>query len=242
MKLSNIILLMLSIGMSLTACTTVNTATYDDKTVASDPSNNGLERLAKSNIDEVIELHQRAVMRDLKTLIVKLYRRNPGERHDKDVRKIRASVDLIFSMPIDQIHPKWQSMKSTDIVHLAFDDSFHGDRVLAFAVGLRKMLMSSYDNHTEFYYFTSIDEQKIYNSARNIEIAAWMLAQKHDSQGKLFLLSDSLENEQRNLSFQRLIGQMIATQDNLAEIISRKTGRLIKTVVLRAATMVFIPI
>jgi hypothetical protein len=35
---------------------------------------------------------------------------------------------------------------------------------------------------------------------------------------------------------------MIATQDNLAEIISQKTGRIIKTVVVRAATVVFLPI
>ena len=46
----------------------------------------------------------------------------------------------------------------------------------------------------------------------------------------------------RNLSYQRLIGRMIATQDNLAEIIAHKSGRLIKTVVVKAASMVFLPI
>ncbi|MDQ7072671.1 MAG: hypothetical protein Q9N32_02905 [Gammaproteobacteria bacterium] len=102
--------------------------------------------------------------------------------------------------------------------------------------------MSAYDNHTEFFYFTSIDGQKLYNSARNIEIAAWMLAEKRDINGKLLLLSDSLETEQRNLSYQRLLGKLIATQDNLAEIIARKEGRLIKTVVVNAASMLFLPI
>ena len=87
-----------------------------------------------------------------------------------------------------------------------------GDRVLPFIVGLRTMLMASYDHHTEFYYLTSIDEQKLYNSARNIEIAAWLLAESRNEQGELYLLSDSLENERRNLSYQRLLGQMIATQ------------------------------
>jgi hypothetical protein len=56
------------------------------------------------------------------------------------------------------------------------------------------------------------------------------------------MLSDSLAGEKRNLSYQRLIGRMIATQDNLAQIVSHKTGRIIKTVVVRAATMVFLPI
>lgn len=102
--------------------------------------------------------------------------------------------------------------------------------------------MAAYDNHTDFYYLTSIDEQKLYNSARNIEIAAWLLAEKRNVDGELYLLSDSLENERRNLSYQRLLGQMIATQDNLAEIVSHKTGRLIKTVVVKAASLMFLPI
>ena len=102
--------------------------------------------------------------------------------------------------------------------------------------------MASYNDKTEFFYLTSIDQQKLYNSARNLEIAAWLLAEKRDQDGNLLILSDSLADEQRNLSYQRLIGRMIATQDNLAEIISHKTGRIIKTFVVRAATAVFLPI
>jgi hypothetical protein len=68
------------------------------------------------------------------------------------------------------------------------------------------------------------------------------MANKRDESGQLLILSDSLEEEVRNLSYQRLIGQMIATQDNIATIISQKNGRLIKTVVVKAATMVFLPI
>jgi hypothetical protein len=52
----------------------------------------------------------------------------------------------------------------------------------------------------------------------------------------------SLAAETRNLSYQRLIGQMIATQENLAYIIAQKTGRLIKTVVVKTASMMFLPI
>jgi len=56
------------------------------------------------------------------------------------------------------------------------------------------------------------------------------------------MMSDSLEQESRNLSFQRLIGKMIATQDNLASIISYKEGRMVKAVVIKAASMAFLPI
>ena len=134
-------------------------------------------------------------------------------------------------------------MGATDIIRIALDETYQGkDRVLPVIFGLRKMLMASYDNHTEFFYFTSIDEQKLYNSARNIEVAAWMLAEKRDINGELLLLSDSFAGEHRNLSYQRLFGEMIATQENLAEIIARKNGRLIKTVVVKAASMMFLPI
>jgi len=206
-------------------------------------SNNGIERLAKSDIDEVIELHQEVVLRDLKKLMVKLYKRNPGLRYDRELRDIKASVELTFSRSFNFNYAEFSHIKRpTDIVRLALDEQYQGDRIRAFIVGLRRMLMASYDNNTEFFYLTSIDQQKLYNSARNIEIAAWLLAKSRDKQGKLLILSDSLSDEQRNLSYQRLIGRMIATQDNLAELISRKTGRIIKTFVVRAATVVFRPI
>lgn len=209
---------------------------------ASDPDAGGIERFGKSDIDEVIELHQNTVINDLKTLMIKLYRRNPSQRQDKQSRSIEDSVALVFSMPLENLHPLWRHKKGTEIIRLAFDDNYHGDRVFALMVGLRKMIMASYDNHTEFYYFTSIDEQKLYNSARNIEVAAWMLAEKKAKNGQPYLVSDSLEDGRRNLSYQRLIGKLIATQDNIANIVAHKEGRIIKTVVVQAASLMFLPI
>jgi hypothetical protein len=60
--------------------------------------------------------------------------------------------------------------------------------------------------------------------------------------GKPILLSDSIDGARQNLSYQRLVGQMIATQDNIAAIISQKSGRVIKNVVQRAASFAFLPI
>jgi len=233
-------LFLVSTCLLLVACSGSQTK---PKVVAGDPEDAGISRLAKSDINEVVELHQRAVIRDLKVLMSKLYRRNPTGRHDKEQRSIEDSVDLFFSTPHNQGYPQWETMLPNDIVRISLDETYQGqDRILPFIYGLRKMLMSSYDDHTEFYYLTSISEQKLYNSARNIEIAAWMLAENRTVQGKVLILSDSLENEHRNLSYQRLIGRMIATQDNLAEIVAQKSGRLIKTVVVKAASMVFLPI
>lgn len=201
-----------------------------------------ISNFAKSNIDDVIELHQQRLMQDLKTLTIKLYLRNPNQRHDRHTRTLEDSVARLFVYPADVGFAEWQDFEPTEIIRLALSEDYNGDRVLAFTVGMRRMLMASYNNQSEFYYLTSIDQQKLYNSARNIEIAAWMLAERRDENGKRLLLSDSLQDESRNLSFQRIIGGMIATQDNMAAIMAQKNNRLLKTVVVQAASMIFLPI
>lgn len=201
-----------------------------------------ISSFAKSNIDDVIELHQQRLMQDLKTLTIKLYQRNPNQRHDRHLRTLEDSVARLFIYPANVGFDKWDGFEPTEIIRLALTEDYDGDRVLAFTVGMRRMLMASYNNQSEFYYLSSVDQQKLYNSARNIEIAAWMLAEKRDENDKRLLLSDSLQEESRNLSFQRIIGGMIATQDNLAAIIAQKNGRLVKTVVVQAASMMFLPI
>jgi len=219
--------------ISLCACSSANFST-DSIDVTT---------LAESDIDGVIELQQEIVMRHLKQLMLKLYRRNPAGRYDKNIRSVGKSVDHVFAYPFDGGFPQWEGWDPDQIIYLAFEDSYIGsDRILPLIVGLRRMLMASYGNQTEFYFFTSIDQQKLYDSARNIEAAAWMLGNRRNADGKLFLLSDSWQGEPRNLSYQRLIGQMISTQDNLAEVISHKTGRLIKNTIVNAASMVLIPI
>jgi hypothetical protein len=220
-------------------------STPQHKHLATQPVQQGnvVERLAKSDIDEVIELHQRIVLGHLKQLMIKLYKRNPHLRHDKTQRDIKQSVNLVFKSPDTIDFPQWQGKKSTDLIHFALNEKFVGqDRVLPLVLGLYQMLMASHDNHTQFYYLTSISEQKLYNSARNVEIAAWLLANKKNGLGELLLLSDSVGNQRRNLSFQRLFGEMVATQDNIAAIVSQKTGRAIKSIMQRAASMVFLPI
>ena len=224
----------------LSACQPIPTK----KTItAANLSNAGVSRIAKSDIDEVVEIHQQAVMQHLKELMIKLYHRNPSQRFDKDKRSLEESVDLVFKRPYDYGYSHWEELTGTEIVRLSLDADYHvNDRVLTFIVGLRKMLMAAYDNRTEFYFLNSLNEQKLYNSARNIEVASWLLSEKRNQRGRLLILSDSMAKENRNLSFQRLLGQMIATQDNLAAIVSHKEGRVIKTVVFRAATMAFLPI
>ena len=105
------------------------------------------------------------------------------------------------------------------------------------------MIMKSYNYKSEFYMFDTVEPQKLYNCARNIEIAVWKLSNNLDSSGEPFLYSNSLANEEvTNLSYERLFGKLIATQDNITTIMAGKNNRTVKTVIQKMATAVFLPI
>ena len=72
-----------------------------------------------------------------------------------------------------------------------------------------------------------LEVQKPYDSARNIELASWLIRTKYNSNGGLFLLSTG-GTEEINLSFERLFGKMICAQDMMAQIMVDRTHRQIK--------------
>ena len=100
----------------------------------------------------------------------------------------------------------------------------------------------SYNGKTEFYLTDSLDPQKLYNSARNIEIAAWKLADARDARGKPLLVANEKTDDVANLSFEREFGKMIAYQDVMADVAAQRTNRVIRRIVQTLATAVFLPI
>jgi hypothetical protein len=133
-------------------------------------------------------------------------------------------------------------MRGTDAIMLALKPDYSGDRVFAFGVGLASMVFVAYGSKTEFYLTDTLDPQRLYNSARNIEIAAWKLANARDARGEPLLLSNEIASDARNLSFEREFGKMIAYQDAMAQIAAQRSNRTIRRVVQTLATAVFLPI
>jgi hypothetical protein len=125
------------------------------------------------------------------------------------------------------------------VLRLAFDDPFEGDRVWAFAGGLGSMIMASYDNKESFFILDSLDPQKLYNSARNVEVAAWKLRHDRSATREPFLISYQAQGEEKNFSFERLFGKLIAIQDVMSQIVAQKTRRIIKHAV---QFFIFLPI
>lgn len=201
-----------------------------------------IKSIAKSDIDIVLDIHVIEAREYLRELMSKLYKRNPKELMKSEYQIEQENIIRLFDLNHDWNFTELGGKKGVDAIYLTFDNTYSGDRVFSFITGLTSMVMASYEFNTDFYLFDSVDPQKLYNSARNIEIAVWKLEHNLDMQGELFLLSNSLPGEVVNLSFERLFGKLIATQDNIAIIIAGKTNRVIKEVIQRMATAVFLPI
>jgi hypothetical protein len=195
-----------------------------------------IRSLAKTDIDLVTELHQQVVFSSLKELAVKLYKRNPREWKKEGHKSLDYAVAAITEYPFPDVNGR----SSTECIRLAFDEQFHGDRVRAFIVGLETMVLKAYDGRKDFYILDLLDAQKLYDSARNIELASWLIRTKRDSNNNLFLLSTG-EADEVNLSFERLFGKMINAQDMIAQIMAERSQRQIKNVIQSLLTA-FIPI
>lgn len=203
-----------------------------------DVKSRGFEVLSvvKNDIDLVSETHQRVVFDALKELAVKLYKRNPSEWKKDGHESIELAVTAISADPF----PEVEGLTSVECIRLTFDEEYQGDRVKTFIVGLESMVLASYDGHRSFYLYNMLEAQKLYNSARNIELASWLLRTKYNSNRELFLLS-SVGTEEINFSFERLFGKMINAQDMIAQIMADRTHRQIKNIIQAIATA-FIPI
>lgn len=199
--------------------------------------------LAKGDVDNVIEIHQQEVIATLKTLTLKLYRRNPGEWRKSGFAGADEATVALFS-PLSHWHLSPQKDLGWETaLRAAWREDYTGDRVKALMGGLLIMHMTAFNHQTEFYLLTEVDAQKLYNAARNTEAVVWKLATARNLRGDLLLLSNGAdENGVANLSFEREFGKLIGIQDTLARIIEGKSNRAIRFGMVNAASMIFLPI
>lgn len=198
--------------------------------------------LAKTDIDQVAELHVREAIAHLRVLAEKLYRRNPREWRKGGHGSLEQALAQLFEGDWQRPRPEFGGRRGTDVVYLAFREDYGGDRVAAFVWGLTSMTLAAYNDRMEFYAVDELDPQKLYNAARNFEIAAWKLAHARDARGEPYLLSNEINGGERNLSFEREFGKLIGETDMMARIVAGRTQRTIVRVIQNLATAVFLPI
>lgn len=199
------------------------------------------EHLAKADLDWVIEVHHRELFAGLRRVCEKLYRRNPLEWRKAGLPSAEWALARIWDAPHDWHFAQLGGRTESEALKLAFEPDFGGDRVLALTVGLASMIQSAFGNKTEFFAADELDPQKLYNSARNVEIVLWRLANRRDARGALLLVSNDM-GPVPNLSFEREFGKILGSLDTLAVVLARKQDRVLARVVQSVATAIFLPV
>ena len=137
--------------------------------------NFSVKDLAKGDVDDVIEIHQKEILGSLKTLTLKLYRRNPNEwRKSGFTNADDATTELFKPLPLWQESTQKDQRWEAPLRDLWLEN-FTGDRVKALMNGLLIMHMAAFNHRTEFYLLTEMDAQKLYNAARCVFHANWTL-------------------------------------------------------------------
>lgn len=198
-------------------------------------------QLAKTDIDRVADAHRREVSASLRLLAEKLYRRNPREWKKGGQPSAEVALARLFDAWPPWRSPELGGKHGTEAVLLALREDYAGDRVAAFVAGLGGMLHDAFNSKHEFFVIDDLDPQRLYNSARNLEIAAWKLAQARGADGAPLLLSNEIAPVQ-NLSFEREFGRMIGNLDLLSRIVADKTNRTLVKAIQSMATAVFLPL
>lgn len=199
-------------------------------------------QLAKTDIDRVAEAHLDEIRAGLERLAEKLYKRNPRAWKQGGQPSAAAAIQRIFHAPVRWRYAELGEARDVDAVRLAFRDDFRGDRVLALIGGLGGMVSVAFNDKEDFFVLDDLDPQKLYNCARNFEIAAWKLSNARDAGKALFLLSNDGSTPAPNLSFEREFGRMIGNLDLLSKIVTDKSRRVVVRVVQSLASAVFLPV
>lgn len=228
-------------AMLLAACAPA-APPLNGKVVPQQQDDISLAHLGKSDIDRVADVEMRENTQSLRLLMIKLYKRNPQELKKSTSGTLDAMVDWVFEGGHRWRFKSIGEVQGADAIHLAFRADYAGDRVLPFIVGLYTMLVKAHGGRIEFYLTDSIDPQSVYNAARNVEIADWKLSNARDENGQLYLLTNEINETERNLSFEREFGKIVGRLDLFAIALAERSQRLISRVTQNLATAAFLPL
>jgi hypothetical protein len=185
----------------------------------------GAAELVQSDSNRITQHAMQANRQSLLLLADKLYRRNPAEWHKTAATREAALAQLQAAMLADQPWPPLAGRRDVAALSLALAPEFSGDRVAAFVFACHDTIVTAHGGKREFYYLDSVDPQHIYNAARNMEIALWILNTRKDAHGQPLLLANEIGPDRRNLGFEREFGKIIARLDLLATYTTERYRR-----------------
>ncbi len=198
-----------------------------------------VKNLVKSDTAFFVEAVRSELDQSLGLLLVKLYRRNPVQLPANTTIEVRVEQLKAARLNLQE----FDSLKPDQLVRMAFNSDFTGDRVYAFVAGLQSMVNHAFDHRREYLLLDNLPTaQFIYNSARNIETAAYLLRTKRTTDGKPYLYADGIQDQILNASYSQLMGEMIGLQDALSTALANKDQRTLNAVARGAASIIFLPV
>ena len=182
----------------------------------------------QSDVNRMATLSIQANLQSLYLLMDKLYRRNPQEwrkggfdSRDQAMKAVKAAIEKA------EPWPDLMDQRDIDGMSMALAPEFAGDRVAAFTWATADMLITAYGGRTTLYMIHGLDAQTVFNASRNLEVANWMLTHRKLANGQPMLLTNEINANERNLSFEREFGKMIARNDLMSEVVSEKYRRAV---------------
>jgi len=175
-----------------------------------------MNELLQSDSNRFATLAMQENIESLMLLADKLYQRNPSQWRKTAASRQEALSHIRSAILERKPWAALQGLRDVQALSLALQIDFTGDRVAAFTWAMGDMLVTSHGGNTRFTLIDGINAQHVYNAARNVEIANWILNTRKNSHGQPLLLSNHLSDGVTNLSFEREIGKMIARLDLLA--------------------------
>jgi hypothetical protein len=236
------LLLAILMASFITACASSQVPPVNGKKIPEQKDSSSLSHLIKSDIDRLADVESRENTQSLRLLMIKLYKRNPAELKKSTSGTVEQMVDWVFEGDQNWKFDAIGGVQDLDAMYLAFKPEYKGDRVLPFIVGIQTMLIKARGGKTEFYLTDSVDPQRVYNTARNIEIAVWKLSNTRDDTGRLYFLTNEVAGKEPNLSFEREFGKMVGRIDLYALTLAEKNQRTITRITQGVATKLFIPL
>jgi len=185
------------------------------------------DQLGQTDFNRTVTIAMRDNLDSLTRLLEKLYRRNPGEWRKTGAPDLASAVQQgREAIERGQAPPDLSALRDVEILSVALDPAYQGDRAGAFIFGLASMIIQAHNGKTRFYVSDILNAQHVYNAARNVEIAAWMLSSRRDAAGHPLLLANEMNSDGANLSFEREFGQLIGRLDLVANLLDENFRRV----------------
>lgn len=185
------------------------------------------DQLLQTDFNRTVTMAMRDNLESIYRLQEKLYKRNPNQIKRGGFKTIEEAMES-GKKSISNAQPPvgLEGLSDTMVLTVALDPLYDGDRVGAFIYGLADMILTSHNDKSRFYISDVLDAQHIYNAARNVEIAAWLLNDRKDSSGKPLLLANEISDEGINISFEREFGQLVGRLDLIANLLDENLRRV----------------